>query len=153
MRAVPTLALAAVLLAGPAAAAPTCAPPGAAKDVETAVRGWFSAFARDDYAAGYALQAPGFYAFDAGQRFYGTALGELLRKMKASGARVEWNLHDVDVHVACNQAWAAWVNTGAAGNAGAMQPVTWLESMVLGYSDGRWRVEFLHSDRVAQARP
>jgi len=113
------------------------------------VRGWFAAFARDDYAAGYALQAPGFYAYDNGKRFDATALGELLRAAKAQGAKVDWNLHDMDVHVACDQAWAAWVNTGASGKAGAMTPVTWLESAVLTYQDGRWRMAFLHSGRVA----
>jgi len=142
------LALGAALAAGSAHAAPKCAPPGAAKDVEAAVRGWFAAFARDDYAAGYALQAPGFYAYDGGERYKGAELGELLKTAKAAGARVEWNLHDMDVHVACDAAWAAWVNTGSSGKVGAMQPVTWLESMVLRYADGRWRVEFLHSDRV-----
>jgi hypothetical protein len=143
------LALAAALAAGSAQAAPSCAPPGAAKDVEAAVRGWFGAFARDDYSAGYALQTPGFYAYDNGKRFDGTALGELLRGVKASGARVEWNLGDIDVHVGCDQAWAAWVNRGASGKAGAMAPVTWLESAVLSYRDGHWRLEFLHSGRVA----
>lgn len=147
-RAALILAVGAALAAGGAQAGPKCARPGAAKDVEAAVRGWFAAFAREDYAAGYALQAPGFYAYDGGKRFNGTELGELLRTAKAAGSRVEWNLHDLDVHVACDQAWAAWVNTGAGGKTGAMQPVTWLESMVLGYADGRWRVEFLHSDRV-----
>ena len=130
-RAALILAVGAALAAGGAQAGPKCARPGAAKDVEAAVRGWFAAFAREDYAAGYALQAPGFYAYDGGKRFNGTELGELLRTAKAAGSRVEWNLHDLDVHVACDQ-----------------QPVTWLESMVLGYADGRWRVEFLHSDRV-----
>jgi hypothetical protein len=143
------LIFAAVSTAGAVEAAPRCAPPGAAKDVEAAVRGWFGAFAREDYVAGYALQAPGFYAYDNGKRFDGTALGELLRGAKASGTRVEWNLGDVDVHVGCDQAWAAWVNRGASGKAGAMAPVTWLESAVLSYQDGRWRMAFLHSGRVA----
>jgi hypothetical protein len=138
----------AVSTTGAVDAAPKCAPPGAAKDVEAAVRGWFGAFARDDDAAGYALQAPGFYAYDGGERYEGRALGELLRKLKSSGTRVEWNLHDMDVHLACDQAWAAWINTGAVGTAGAMQPVTWLESMTLRYQAGRWRIEFLHSDRA-----
>ncbi|WP_293385603.1 nuclear transport factor 2 family protein [Phenylobacterium sp.] len=145
-----TLALVVCAVAGVARAAPTCAPRGASKDVEAVVRGWFGAFARDDYAAGYALQAPGFYAYDNGKRFDGTALGELLRGAKASGTRVEWNIGKVDVHLSCDLAWAAWVNTGASGKAGgAMAPVTWLESAVLRYQDGRWRMEFLHSGRVA----
>jgi hypothetical protein len=140
--------LALVVAGSASAAAPKCAPAGAAKGVEEAVRGWFGAFVRDDYAAGYALQAPGFYAYDGGERYDGTALGELLRKLKAGGTRLEWRLHDMDVHVACDQAWAAWINTGAAGTVGAMQPVTWLESMTLRYEGGRWRIEFLHSDRA-----
>ena len=145
------LIFAAISAAGAVEAAPKCAPPGAAKDVEATVRGWFGAFAHDDYAAGYALQTPGFYAYDNGKRFDGTALGELLRGAKASGTRVEWNLGTVDVHLGCDQAWAAWVNTGASGKAGAMAPVTWLESAVLSYRDGRWRMAFLHSGRVAPA--
>jgi hypothetical protein len=143
-----SLAIAAALMSGAAQAAAKCAPPGAAKDVEAVVRGWFAAFARQDYAGGYALQAPHFYAYDGGKRYDGVALGELLRTAKATGTMVEWNLHDIDVHLACDQGWAAWVNTGAAGKAGAMTPVTWLESAVLSYRDGRWSMEFLHSDRV-----
>jgi hypothetical protein len=147
-RAALILALGGALAAGCAQAAPSCAPPGAAKDVEAAVRGWFSAFARKDYAAGYALQAPGFYAYDGGERYKGDELGVLLKTAQTGGTRFEWNLHDMDVHLACDQAWAAWVNTGAVGKPGAMQPITWLESMVLRYADGRWRIEFLHSDRA-----
>lgn len=142
------LGLAAMLLATAAQAAPVCAPKGAGKAVEATVRGWFAAMARDDLQAGDALRAPGFYAYDAGKRFDGPALGELVRSVHASGVRLEWNLGDIDVHLACDQAWTAWVNKGAAGKPGAMQPVTWLESAVLGYRDGRWRLEFLHSARV-----
>ncbi|WP_372781911.1 hypothetical protein [Phenylobacterium sp.] len=143
------LAAALLACAGAASAAPGCAPAkDAARDAEAVVRGWFAAGARDDVAAEADLQAPGFYAFDAGKRFDGTALGELVKSAHASGVKIEWNLQDMDVHAACDQAWAAWVNRGASGKAGAMQPVTWLESAVLGYHDGRWRLEFLHSARV-----
>jgi ketosteroid isomerase-like protein len=142
------LAVAAVLAGGSTRAAPACAPKGASHEVEATVRDWFAAFARDDFAAGYALQAPGFYAYDGGRRFDGMELGELIRSAHASGTKIEWNLGDIDVHVACDQAWTAWVNKGAAGKPGAMAPVTWLESAVLRYQDGRWRMEFLHSDRV-----
>jgi hypothetical protein len=142
------LALGAAFAAASVQAAPGCAPPAGARDVEAAIRGWFAAFAREDYAAGYALQAPGFYAYDGGERYRGAELGELLKNAQAAGTRFEWNLHDMDVHLGCDQAWAAWVNTGAVGKPGAMQPVAWLESMVLRYAGGRWRIEFLHSDRV-----
>jgi hypothetical protein len=147
-RAIIMLGLAAVLVAGAAQAAPTCAPKGAAKDVEAAVRGWFAAFARDDFDAGYALQTPAFYAYDGGKRFDGKELGELLKSIHASGRKIEWNLGQINVHMGCDKAWTAWVNRGAGGTPGAMEPVVWLESAVLGYEGGRWRLEFLHSDRV-----
>lgn len=154
------LMLAVTLLTGAAQAAPAatpavapaatiaCAPASAPKDVEAVVRGWFGAFERNDYQGAFALQTPGFYAFDNGQRFDGTVLGELLRAAKASGTRVEWNLGAIDVHAGCDEAWAAWVNKGAAGGPGALAPVTWLESAGLRYQDGHWRMEFLNSGRV-----
>ena len=143
------LTLAGILLMGGAASAATkCAPAGAAKDVEAAVQAWFDAGRKDDLTAMATLQTPGFYAYDGGERFDGLKLGELLKSSHATGIVIEWNLHDMDVHLGCDQAWAAWVNKGAAGKAGGMRPVVWLESAVLGYRDGRWRLEFLHSDRV-----
>jgi hypothetical protein len=112
------------------------------------VRAFFDAARHDDLAALEKIQAPGFYAYDNGKRFDGLALGELIKGVHASGTRIEWNLHDFDVHVGCDKAWAAWVNTGAAGKADALQPVTWLESAVFAWRDGRWRMEFLHSGRI-----
>lgn len=148
----PVAAGVAFALAGAASgsvhAAPACAPAGSDRAVEAAVRSWFDAGRRDDLAAEAAIQAPGFYAYDGGKKYQGVALGELLKTLHASGVTIEWNLHDFDVHVACDQAWIAWVNTGAAGKAGAMQPVTWLESAVFGWQGGAWRMEFLHSARV-----
>jgi hypothetical protein len=150
----PLVALASVLsvaVALPAAAAPACAPAGAAKAVDATIRNWFGAFARDDYAAGYALQAPGFYAYDSGKRYDGQALGETLKAIKGSGVKIVWNLGAIDVHVACDQAWAAWIDKGTVGKPGAEQPVTWMESAVLAYRDGAWRIVFLHSGRVVTA--
>lgn len=138
----------ALATAGASQAAPVCAPKGSAKAVETAVRAWFDAGRRDDLATLQGIQAAGFYAYDGGERYEGLALGETLKAIHAAGTTIEWNLHDFDAHVACDQAWVAWVNTGAVGKAGAMQPVTWLESAVFGYRGGRWRMEFLHSGRV-----
>jgi hypothetical protein len=143
------LGLAAALLAsGAAQAAPACAPAGSDRAVEAAVRAWFDAGRRDELATMAKIQAPGFYAYDGGKKYEGLALGELVKGAHASGVAIEWNLHDFDVHVACDQAWVAWVNTGASGKAGAMQPVTWLESAVFGWQGGAWRMEFLHSARV-----
>jgi hypothetical protein len=141
-------ALAAPANAGAAQAAPACAPKGSGPAVEAAVRAWFDAGRRDDLAALAKIQAPGFYAYDGGKKYEGLALGELVKGAHASGVKIEWGLHDFDVHLACDQAWVAWINTGAAGKAGALQPVTWLESAVFDWQDGAWRMAFLHSARV-----
>jgi hypothetical protein len=151
LRCIVPLALAAVVCAGTARAAPTCAPKGSDKAVQAAVQAWFDAARRDDVPAEAAIQAPGFYAYDGGKRYPGTSLGELVKSAHAAGTRIEWNLHDFDVHPGCDKAWIAWVNTGAAGKAGAMAPVTWLESAVFAWQGGAWRMEFLHSARVPPA--
>ena len=141
----PVAAALTLAAAGPSLAAPTCAPAGA----EAARRGWFAAFAHDDYAGGYALQTPGFFAYDGGKRYDGPALGETVKAAKATGVKIVWDLQEMTVREAWDQAWAAWVNRGSSGKPGAEQPVTWLESAAVEYSGGHWRVAFLHSDRVA----
>jgi hypothetical protein len=147
------LGLTALLFAGAAEAAPACAPAGSAPAVEAAVRAWFDAGRRDDLVGLAKIQAPGFYAYDGGKKYEGPALGELVKGAHASGVTIEWNLHDFDAHVGCDKAWIAWVNTGASGKAGAMAPVTWLESAVFGWRDGAWRMEFLHSARAPAPPP
>ncbi|MBS0335152.1 MAG: nuclear transport factor 2 family protein [Proteobacteria bacterium] len=140
------LGLAAVVSA--ARAAPVCAPAGSDKAVEAVVQAWFEAGRHDDLAAIAGLQGKGFYAFDGGERFDGLRLAETLKTMHASGATIVWNLHDMEVHAGCDQAWASWINTGSASMGGKTQQVVWLESAVLRWSDGRWRMVFLHSARV-----
>ncbi|WP_293369742.1 nuclear transport factor 2 family protein [Phenylobacterium sp.] len=144
-----SLALAAALAAGGGQAAPACAPKGSGPAVQAAVQAWFDAGRRDDLAALAKIQAPGFYAYDGGKKYEGLALGELVKGAHASGVKIEWNLHDFDAHLGCDKAWIAWINTGASGKAGALQPVTWLESAVFGWRGGAWRMEFLHSARAS----
>lgn len=134
--------------AGAAQAAPECAPAGSEKGVEAAAKAWFDAGRRDDLATLGAIQAGGFFAYDNGKRYDGLTLGELVKQAHAGGTQIEWNLHDFDVHLGCEMAWAAWVNTGAVGTRGAMQPVTWLESANFVWVGGAWRMAFLHSERA-----
>ena len=46
-------------------------------------------------------------------------------------------------------AWAAWENSGSAGDSTNLKPVRWLESAVLVKNDGIWKIDFFHSTRVA----
>lgn len=137
-------ALALALLA-PAAQAQTCGPRAG---IAETVRAYYAALAAGDAPAAKALTTPGFYAYDIGKRFDAAGLSEAIRAAHASGVKLEWNLGEIDVHPACDQAWAAWHNKGSVGDAAGTRPMTWLESAVLTWQGGRWRLAFLHSTRA-----
>lgn len=91
-----------------------------------------------------------FYAFDVGARFPGTKLGESIRAALDRGVVINWNLGPMDIEVRCDVAWSQWENSGSAGTPPDVAPVRWLESAVLVYEEGRWKIDFFHSQR---ARP
>jgi hypothetical protein len=132
---------------GSAAEARTCAPASARDQVEATVRGLFVAAAADDDASWAKLLGPDFYAYDAGKRFDGPQLLATIKESHKSGRKLQWHIEDVEVHVDCDWAWENHVNRGAVGDANGMQPMNWLESTVLTYRKGQWRVVFLHSTR------
>jgi len=144
-------------LATPALAQParTCALDTAreARAVETVVRGFYAEMAAGRDAAAARLTTPGFYAYE-GKRLTAPELFQTLADSRARGVVLQWNLGPMDVHLSCDMAWAAWENHGAAGAAGEMKPVTWLESVALRRQDGAWRIDFLHAHRApAAAKP
>jgi len=124
--------------------------PADAQAVDRAIRSYFEALAADDEAAASRLTTPNFYSFDAGQRFTGPELSAAVEQIHQRGTVLQWNIGPIDTHFDCNTAWAAWENVGAAGPAGAVKPVKWLESAMLRREQGRWRLEFLHSSRAQQ---
>ena len=147
----------AVLLAATSACAHTqpvaCAGTSADSEaVASTIRAYFAALAADDEAAAARLTSPSFYSFDVGKRFTGPELSRTIRQLHQQGTVLQWNIRAVDTHFDCNTAWAAWENVGAAGTAGAMKPVRWLESAMLRRHQGRWVLEFLHSTRAQEAR-
>jgi len=116
--------------------------------VQTA-RDLFAAAAAEDAGRFKALTTADFYAYDAGRRFDGMALFELIKAAHAQGRRFEWTVQEPKVTLTCGAALLVYVNRGAVGDAKGMQPITWLESDYLRYEDGRWKVAFLHSTRAA----
>lgn len=118
--------------------------------VET-VRAMYAAAAIDDLAALTGIFTTDFYAFDAGKRFEGMALPELIKAAHADGKQFVWTVTEPDVQIAGDWAAISFINRGAVGDAAGMLPVTWLESAVLRFEDGRWRVRFFHSTRAVAA--
>ena len=90
-----------------------------------------------------------FYAYDGGKRFDAAGLLSVVKLAQASGKKYEWSVTEPEVHVACNWAWIAYVNKGSVTDASGRQELIWLESAILTYQGGYWRVEFLHSTRAS----
>jgi hypothetical protein len=76
-------------------------------------------------------------------------LPELIKAAHGAGKTYVWSVNDPEVHIACEWAWVTYTNRGSVGDASGTHPMSWLESAVLHYQGRRWRVQFLHSTRVA----
>lgn len=124
-----------------------CAPGGgsAAADV---IRTMYAAATVDDAEAMRRLFAPGFYAFDAGQRFTGPELIAFIKAAHDAGKIFVWSVVAPQTHVACDIAWVTWENRGSITDASGIKAVTWIESAVLRWAQGAWRIVFFHSSRV-----
>jgi len=137
-------------MAAPASAsAPTCAPAqGAQQQVADVIRQMYAAAQTDDLALFQSLVTPDYYAFDLGTRFTAESLMGLIKTLHDQGMKFEWTVNDPEVHVACDQAWLTYTNRGSVEAAGVRTPIEWLESAVLEYREGAWRIRFFHSTRV-----
>jgi ketosteroid isomerase-like protein len=126
-----------------------CAPiANAQSEVVDIIKQMFVAARADDLPALLAITTPDFYAYDGGKRFTAQSLMDFIKKLHAAGKHYEWNVTNPETHIACNVAWVTYVNQGFIEDAGGHQDMMWLESVVLEYGDGRWRMRFLHSTRV-----
>jgi ketosteroid isomerase-like protein len=138
-----------VCVAEAATAKQQCAPiANAQNEVVDIIKQMYVAARADDLPALVAVTTPDFYAYDGGKRFTAQTLMDLIKKLHAAGKHYEWNVTDPEVHIACNLAWATYVNRGSIEDAAGRQDMTWLESGVLEYRNGHWRMCFFHSTRV-----
>jgi hypothetical protein len=103
----------------------------------------------DDLPALVAVTTLDFYAYDLGKRCTAQTLMELIKKLHAAGKHYEWSVTGPEAHIACNFAWVTYVNQGfIEDTAAGHQDMMWLESAVLEYANGQWRMRFFHSTRV-----
>jgi hypothetical protein len=126
-----------------------CAPAANAQnEVIGIMRQVFVAARADDLPALLAITTPDFYAYDGGKRFTAQTLMDFIKKLHAAGKLYEWNVTNPEAHIACNMAWMTYVNQGSIEDAGGRQDMSWLESAVLEYGNGQWRLRFFHSTRI-----
>lgn len=116
--------------------------------VVDAVKQMYIAAANDDVALFHRIAATDFYAFDGGHRFTGDALMELIQSAHKAGKHYVWTVNEPDVHLACNDAWIAYVNRGSVRDESGTKDLTWLESAFLHKEAGAWKIQFFHSTRV-----
>ncbi|MFU7527348.1 hypothetical protein [Qipengyuania sp. ASV99] len=140
----------ALLLAVPAQASSSeCADPATAPvDIERTIEDFFDALRQEDKAPFKRLTTPSFYAFDVGERFPDSSLADAVRSALDKGVEINWMLGPMDTKVRCNIAWSQWENSGSAGTPPDVRPIKWLESAVLVHQDGRWKLDFFHSQRA-----
>src|SRR5512139_2586318 len=117
------------------------------KVVDT-VRHLFVALTNDDLDVFTSVTSTDFYAFDAGKRFNGDELVQLVKNAHAYGRVYAWTVTDHDVHIDGNTAWVTYVNRGSIRDAADVKELSWLESAVLRKKKGVWRIHFFHSTRV-----
>ena len=134
-------------------AASPCAAASSSEDskVVGAVQELFDAMRTDNLERFRKITTPNFYAYDAGKRFDGTELQDFVKSAHASGKKFDWSITEPQVHVACNLAWITYVNIGAVEDASGRQPISWLESAILEYTNARWHIRFLHSSRIPKS--
>lgn len=124
-----------------------CAPADGAAAAQV-VRAMYAALRVDDSAAVDRLFTPDFYAFDGGERFTGPGLFAMVKDLHGAGKTVVWEVLEPTTHLACDVAWLTWENRGSIADASRTREITWIESAVLRWSDGGWRMAFFHSTRV-----
>lgn len=134
-------------------ARPADCAPGDGADPADAIRAMYAALTVDDAEALGRLFAPDFYAFEVGQRFTGPELVALIKAAHAAGKTFVWNVIAPETHLVCDLAWVTWENRGSISDAAGVKPITWIESAVLRWVDGAWRLAFFHSSRVPPPPP
>ena len=146
-----TVLSAALLLAGCAhLERSACAAPGGSNaQIEGTIHAFFDALRRDDQTAFQHLTTSRFFAFDAGKRYSGIQLVNLVKDAHARRVELNWSVGPVDTRFACEVAWSTWENVGSAGTPPDVKPLRWLESAVLVREDGAWKIDFFHSQRAA----
>lgn len=142
-RFIPVGVAAVIAFGAGSAAAATCAPKNT--DPVDAVRQMYAAATVGDRARTVAAFDREGYLFDGGLRFTPEGITDLILKSEAAGAKRTWTIESAEIHTACDLAWATWTTRGTVTTATGTTSKTWLESGVLIWRDGTWKIRFFHS--------
>jgi ketosteroid isomerase-like protein len=121
----------------------SCAPKDA--DPVQTVRQLYAAVTRGDTAAVSRMFAPGFYVFDHGRRMTGAELASQVDEIRKQKIPYIWTVEDAEGHVTCDTAWVTYKNRHIPIPGSNVLPKDYLESVVLIWLDGDWKLRFFHS--------
>ena len=127
-----------------------CAPPSPDAVAET-MRDMYAALMVDDETRLQEIFMPDFTSYDGGKAFDGPGMAGLVKDAHKAGSKFIWTVNEPKIQLHCDLAWIAYINRGSITGASGVKPATWLESAVLRYDTGRWRIAFFHSSRAAPA--
>ena len=120
--------------------------------VQRSIQSFYDALAKDDRAAFARSVTRDFVAFEQGERFSADTLFKVIEDSHRSGRVINWGISAVAVRIDCDTALATWDNRGSAGVPPNILPRRWLESALFRRSPTGWRMEFLHSTVVTEAK-
>ena len=130
------------------ARASSCAPRSA--DPVQTIRQLYAAVTKGDTATVMGMFTDDFYAFDRGKRMTAADLGAQVDKIRMLRPALVWTVEDADAHVLCDTAWVTYENLHVPTNGkGAVKG--YLESVVLIWRAGTWKLRFFHSSPAAVA--
>lgn len=131
-------------------AASACAPATTRNEIVPVIEDMFGAVGENSLQRLTQATTADFYAYDGGKRMSGPELMQAVHQLQVSGKHLQWSVTKPEIHVACDLAWMTYVNQGFLEDSSGRQDLTWLESAILAYANGRWRIQFLQSTRVSK---
>ena len=134
----------ALMVAGASRAAHASCAPRNADPVQT-IRQLYAAVTRGDSLAVSRLFAPDFYAFDKGERMTGAELADQVDQIRKAKLPFIWTVEDAEPHVSCDVAWVTYTNRHVPLPGATAQPAAFVESVVLVWRGGMWKLRFFHS--------
>jgi ketosteroid isomerase-like protein len=125
-----------------------------AQDIIATIERLQVAVGEDDRARVKELLCQDFHAFENGVRMTGPELLDAMSRYYAEGKRYRWSVNSPQIEVHGDLGAVVYVNYGSIAEAhGAeVNPVSWLETVLLRREDSVWRVAFLHSTRTNAAQ-
>lgn len=118
--------------------------------VEDVIRDYFTAISNNDQMAADAVCTADYMLLEHGMYWNNDSLFMMAGPMFDQGATIAYRFENFETTIDGNTAWTYYDNYGLMTVGGQEIPLHWLESAVMEYDDGHWKMALLHSTRIEQ---